>query len=207
MNKPARRGRRAGSPDTRSQILEVAGRRFLEDGYAAVTLRSIAAEAGVDLALVSYYFGSKKGLFGATMALSANPAEIFARVLEGDVATLPQRALRALLAAWEDPVGGAPLRAMFVGAAQDEATAALVREVVEREIVDRLAARLGGRDARGRAGAFCTQMAGLLVTRFVLRLEPVASMSADEIVRHLGPSLARALGTPPRPASGAVRAR
>jgi AcrR family transcriptional regulator len=198
MNKPGRRGRRAGSPDTRAQILAVARRRFLSDGYDAVTLRAVAAEADVDLALVSYYFGSKKGLFGAALALSANPAEILLHALDGEPATLPQRTLRALLAAWEDPQAGAPLRGMLAGATQDEATAALVREVIEREMIDKIAARIGGRDAHRRAGAFCAQMAGLIVTRFVLRLEPVASMSADEIVRLFGPPLGLVLGVRPQ---------
>jgi AcrR family transcriptional regulator len=68
-----RRGRRSGNPDTRAEILAIACRRLVADGYYGVTMRAIAAEAGVDAALISYYFGSKKGLFGAALALSANP--------------------------------------------------------------------------------------------------------------------------------------
>ncbi|MCX4744276.1 TetR family transcriptional regulator [Kitasatospora sp. NBC_01287] len=68
-------------------ILDIARRRFLAEGYHAVTLRSIAAEAGVDLALISYFFGSEKGLFGAVLALAANPAEVLAQALTGDPAT------------------------------------------------------------------------------------------------------------------------
>ena len=65
------RGRRRGSPDTREAILAVARRRFLADGYAPVTMRSIAAEAGVDAALISYFFGSKKRRFSKARALAA----------------------------------------------------------------------------------------------------------------------------------------
>ena len=83
MNKTAGRGRRPGSPDTRERIREAARVRFLADGYQAVSLRAIAAEAGVDVALVSYYFGSKQGLFAATMALPMNPADIFQEVAQG----------------------------------------------------------------------------------------------------------------------------
>ncbi|QNE74348.1 TetR family transcriptional regulator [Streptomyces finlayi] len=187
------RGRRAGKPDTRAQILDVARRRFLEGGYAAVTLRSVAAEAGVDVALVSYHFGSKKGLFGAALALSANPAETLARTAEGDPATFPQRALLDLLALWEDPESGAPLRALITGAVHDQAITGLVKEMMEREIIDKIAARLRGADARKRAGAFCAQIAGLVVTRYILRLEPVASMAPDEIIRIYAPPLRVAL--------------
>ncbi|MBC2907416.1 TetR family transcriptional regulator [Streptomyces cupreus] len=187
------RGRRAGNPDTRTQILDVARRRFLQGGYQAVTLRSVASEAGVDVALISYYFGSKKGLFGAALTLSANPAETLARTAEGDPATFPQRALRDLLALWEDPESGAPLRALIVSATRDQAIAGLVKEMLEREMIDKIAARLGGADARRRAGAFCAQIAGLIVTRCILRLEPVASMAPDEIIRIYGPPLRLAL--------------
>lgn len=194
MNKsPGRRGRRAGAPDTRRDVLEVARRRFLAEGYKAVTLRSIAAEAGIDVALISYFFGSKKGLFGAAMALTANPAEMFALALDGDVQGLPERVLRILLATWDNPVSGGPLQGMLRNALEDEAVGLLVRQALERELVDKRADRLGGRDARRRAVAFTVQLAGVIFTRHVLRLEPVASMPADELVATLTPTLRTAL--------------
>ncbi|MFD1662520.1 TetR family transcriptional regulator [Streptomyces caeni] len=202
MMKSAARGRRSGKPDTRAQILGIARRRFLLDGYQAVTLRAVAAEADVDVALVSYYFGSKKGLFGAALALAGNPAETLARTVAGDPATFPQRALRDLLALWENPESGAPLRALIAAATQDQAITDLVKEMMEREMIDTIAARIGGADARTRAGAFCAHIAGLVVTRYILRLEPVASMAPDDIVRVYGPPLRLALREPPRRAAG-----
>ncbi|MFI6151238.1 TetR family transcriptional regulator [Kitasatospora sp. NPDC051170] len=198
------RGRRPGSPDTKAAVLEVARRRFLAEGYQAVTLRSIAAEAGVDMALISYYFGSKRGLFGAAMALAVNPAEVIEQVLAGDPATLPQRLLRTLIAVWDNPASGPPLLAMLRNAVQDEGHGALVREVLQREIVERVAARLDGPGAQRRAAAFGVVVAGVITTRYLVRLEPVASMTADEIVRHVGPSLRLALNGP-EPAGRAAR--
>ncbi len=196
-NSQRRRGRRPGRPDTRAAILDAARARFLAEGYHAVSLRSIAADAGVDFALISYYFGSKKGLFGAALALPANPAEILARLLdEGDWATFPERALYGLLQVWDDPQTGLVLLVLLKNAAHDEAFAALVKEVVEREIVERLAGRLGGRDAHERAGVFAAQMSGLITARYLLRLEPVASMAPDEIVRLFAPQLRLALSRP-----------
>jgi AcrR family transcriptional regulator len=194
MNYSVRRGRRAGKPDTRTQILEVARRRFLQGGYQAVTLRSVAAEAGVDIALISYYFGAKRGLISEALALSANPADVLDRAAaEADPATFPQRALRGLLALWEEPESGAPLRALVAGAAHDAALASLVKEMVEREMIDKVATRIGGAEARKRAAAFCGQIAGLIVTRYILRLEPVCSLTHDEIVRLYTPPLHLAL--------------
>ncbi|WP_051836468.1 TetR/AcrR family transcriptional regulator [Streptomyces sp. NRRL WC-3742] len=190
------RGRRPGSPDTRAAILEIARRRFLTEGYQAVTLRSVAAEAGVDMALISYYFRSKRGLFGAAMALTVNPAEAIEQALAGDPATLPQRLLRTLIAVWDNPASGPPLLAMLRNVVQDEGHAALVREVMQREIVERVAARLDGPGAQRRAAAFGVVVAGVITTRYLVRLEPVASMTPDEIVRHVGPSLRLALNGP-----------
>jgi AcrR family transcriptional regulator len=198
MNKPggSTRGRRPGRPETRVEVLEVARRRFLAEGYQAVTMRSIAAEAGVDVALISYYFGSKKGLFGAAMALSANPPEVLLQALAGDPETLPERVLSALLHAWDDPEGGDALRAMVGAAIQEPDLARLLREVLEREIVDRLAEYLPGRSSRPRAAAFVTQLAGVVFARYVLAVEPVATMKVDELVRHLAPGLRASLHGP-----------
>jgi AcrR family transcriptional regulator len=205
LNKmPARtgRGRRPGRPETRNQVLDVARSRFLAEGYQAVTLRSIAAEAGVDVALVSYFFGSKKGLFGAALALPANPPELLRGALPGDPATLPERVLTTLLTAWDDPGQGGPLRIMVTAAVADRELARLLKEVLEREMIDRIAEHIGGADARNRAGAFAAQLAGLVFTRYVLRIDPVATMPVDELTRYLAPGLRAALHGPrpaPRP--------
>jgi AcrR family transcriptional regulator len=193
MNKAAGRGRRPGSPDTRERIREAARVRFLADGYQAVSLRAIAAEAGVDVALVSYYFGSKQGLFAATMALPMNPADIFQEVLKGDLKSLPERGLRALLAVWDAAETGGPLRTMAVTAVSNPEVTRLLREVISRELVDQLAEKLGDPNGRERAAAFTAQMAGVIFSRYLLQLEPIASMPADDVLRHVVPSLKAAL--------------
>jgi AcrR family transcriptional regulator len=199
MNKSGGRGRRAGRPDTRELIREVAARRFLAEGYEAVTLRSIATEAGVDVALVSYYFGSKKGLLGAITKLPANPTEVFAQELKGDLETLAVRVLNRVLTIWDAPESGLPLRTFTVGATSDPELNRFVREIIGREIVDRLGERLGGTTGRQRAAAFCSQVAGLIFTRYLLKLEPIASMPAADVVRHLAPSLQLPLRPPVGP--------
>jgi AcrR family transcriptional regulator len=193
------RGRRRGSPDTREAILAVARRRFLAEGYGPVTMRSIAAEAGVDAALISYFFGSKKGLFGAVLGLVANPPEVLAGALPGDPATLPERVLRALLSAWEHPEGGARLKLLVRAAVQDPELARLLRDLLEREIVGRIAEHVGGPAAGARAGAFGTSLAGLIFVRYIIGVEPVASMTPDELIARLAPGLRAALYPPPRP--------
>jgi AcrR family transcriptional regulator len=195
MNKSPSRGRRAGSPDTGEQILAAAKHRFLADGYQATTLRSIANDAGVDVALVSYYFGSKQSLFGAAMALPANPIEIVVPLLAGELDTLAETLLRSLLTVWDDPTTGAPLQALARAAVSDPDLNRAVREAVSREIVAALAKRLGGPDSAQRAAAFSAQLGGVITARYLFRLEPFASMTIEDIVLHLGPALAQTIST------------
>jgi AcrR family transcriptional regulator len=168
----------------------------MADGYQSVSLRAIAADAGVDVALISYFFGSKRGLFGAVMTLEANPADVLRKLLAGDPISLPQRALSNMIALWDDETSGAGLRLMLRGALNDPAITTVVREVVELEMIGAVAETLGGRrDDRRRAAAFGTVMSGILFSRYVLETEPVKSMPADELVRLFAPVLGAALTT------------
>lgn len=196
MNSSRPRGRRGGKPDTRAHILAIARDRFLTEGYRAVTLRSLAADAEVDVALISYHFGSKRGLFAATLELIVNPADVLRAALKGDLETLGPRTLRAVLMAWDHPTAGQPLQVAFRAAAADPAVAAVLRGALEAELVATLADRLGGADARTRAGLFAAQIAGVIFSRYILTIEPLASLDVDEIVHRIGPALTYTLRAP-----------
>lgn len=188
-NKTVGRGRRPGGSDTRERILTAARERFLADGYQTVTLRSVAAAAGVDGALPSYFFGSKQGLFAASMSLAVNPADVLDPLLAGESDGLAERVLRGMLGVWDNPTSGPPLRTMLTTAMTDPALTRLVREAVGRELIDRLTARFGGPDGPEHAAAFSSQVAGLILSRYVLELEPIASMTPDAIVHRCAPAL------------------
>lgn len=199
MNMSSKRGRRPAGSETRQTILEAARTRFLAEGYEAATMRAIATDAGVDAALISYFFGSKRGLFGVAMALPVNPLDVLDAVLQGDPATLPERLLGALLSTWDNPASGGPLRAMARTAITDADLRRLVAEGIGNEVIARIARRIGGRGATGRATAFVTQTSGIIMSRYLIGIEPLASMSAQDAVRLLAPTLRYTLGiSPPR---------
>lgn len=166
-------------------------------------MRAIAAEARVDAELISYFFGSKRGLFAASLALSASPPEFLLRALAGDPESLPERVLRALLTTWDDPHHGRSLRTVVEAAIRVPEVGRLLQEMIEQEMIDRLADQLRGPDARSRAAAFTAQLGGLIFTRYILRVHPLATMSTDEIVQHCAPGLRatlrnRWMNPPPR---------
>jgi AcrR family transcriptional regulator len=203
------RGRRTGQPDTRAEILEVARRHFLAGGYRKVTLRAVAAEARVDAALVTYYFGSKRGLLGAALALTVNPPEMIRAVIAGDPVSLPERVVRTLVSVWDDPIQGEPLRLTAAAAAHEPDMTRLLRDVVQTEMVPQLAEHFGGVDATARAAAFGAQLVGLILFRYWLTVEPVASMPIEDLVRFMSPGLHAAIrgpgGYPRPPAAGGGR--
>lgn len=179
------------SDATRAAILAAARERFAADGYDRATIRGIGAAAGIDPSMVMRYFGSKEGLFAAA-------AEFELRL--PDPRDLPREQVGVRIAAyflerWEDD---GSLQALLRAGITNEAAAARLREIFSEQLAP-LVARVAppGEDAAARAGLVAAQMLGVALTRYVLRLSPVAAMSRDELVGWVGPTLQRYLtGTP-----------
>lgn len=188
-----RPGRRAGGSVAREQILEAARARFSAHGYGGTTIRAVASEADVDAALVHYFFGTKDELFAAAMALPFNPAEIVGAALEGSLDGLGERLVRGVLDAWDGPRARHSLLALIRSASSHETAAATLRQFIERGVVGRLAAAVGGPDAQLRATLAGSQVAGLIVARYVLEVEPLASAEPETVVAAVGPTLQRYL--------------
>ncbi|WP_083460027.1 TetR family transcriptional regulator [Jiangella muralis] len=186
-----RSGRRRGAPDTRGEILAAARDVFGERGYDGASVRAIAAAAEVDPALVHHYFGTKEKLFLAAMDIPFDPSIIADAVIDeagGD--GIGERAIRTFLGVWSQPASRAPILALLRSAMQHEAAARLMRQFVTRAILGRvLVAFEGVPDGALRAEAMVSQLIGLAITRYVVKLEPIASVSDEELVRLIAPVL------------------
>jgi AcrR family transcriptional regulator len=187
MKNPSKRGRRTGDSNARDQILGAARVLFAQHGYDATTLRAVADRAGVDVALCSYYFGSKADLFAAALELPVSPAAALAGVLaQSDRRDdLAERILTTLVAVW-DGAGGGPLAALLRSATSQEA---LLRAFIEGEILPLLRGAIGGANAELRAAGAASQVVGLVMARYVLGVEPLASASPEAVVATVAPSL------------------
>jgi AcrR family transcriptional regulator len=192
-----RSGRRPGNQDTRTSILEAARTTFAEKGYDKASIRAIAAEAKVDPALVHHYFGTKDKLFIATMNVPVNPAELIPKALQGPPDEVGIRLVRMALEVWDSPAGSAAL-AVFRSALSNEWTARLLREFVVTQILRRAVRELIVDQAEGpmRTSLVATQMAGTMVARYVLKIEPLASADAEVVAAAIGPNIQRFLTAP-----------
>lgn len=182
-------GRRPGESGTRGAILAAAQLAFGTQGYGATSVRAVARAAGVDPSLVLHFFGSKDGLFEAALQLPLDPAAIVAGLLAGDLDTLGERVIRAFLGVWDATPGQGPMLAMLRSAVSHEDSAAMLRELLLRVILRPVARGAGGDRPDLRASLLASQVVGLALTRYVLKLEPVASASADDLAPLFGPTL------------------
>ena len=186
-------GRRPGESGTRAAVLAAAREAFGMQGYGATSVRAVARTAGVDPSLVLHFFGSKDGLFAAAIELPVEPTEVVAGLLAGGTEDLGERIVRTFLAVWDASPGQGPMLAMLRSAVSHEDAAGMLRELLLRVILRPLAVGAGGSDPDLRAALLASQLVGLAITRYVLRLEPVTSASVDDLAPLLGPTLQRYL--------------
>jgi len=200
---PARRGpgrppgRRAGSGgDTRALILDAARAEFAARGYAGTSVRAIARGAGVDPALVHHYFGPKDRVFIAAMDLPLDPDALIADVFAEGAPRAGARLAAKFLGIWEDPGPRERLLAMLRTAMLGDNEA--MREFVTVELTARLSAGIGTPDAGVRANLCVSQLLGVALTRYILRLEPIASAPAEDLAARIAPTLQRYIDGPAR---------
>ncbi|GAB2589813.1 TetR family transcriptional regulator [Paractinoplanes abujensis] len=193
----ARSGRRPGNQDTRESILAAARTGFAEKGYDKASIRAIASDAGVDPALVHHYFGTKEKLFLAVMNAPINPAELVPQALAGPREQAGERLVRMALGVWDSPAGTAAL-AVFRSALSNEWTARLLRDFVVTQVLRRAVHEMAFDPAEAdlRAALVATQIAGTIMARYVLKIEPLASADIDVLAAALGPNVQRFLTDP-----------
>jgi AcrR family transcriptional regulator len=185
-------GRRPGNQDTRGQIITAARQAFAAKGFAGTSMRAIAADAGVDAALIHHYFDSKQQLFLATVALPVELLQKLELVAAGDRKDLGERLVRTVLEVWDSE-----LQPSLVAAIRTALTdPALTRSIVEfftLEVIGRVLRRddLPPEEANRRAGLVASQVLGLLIGRYVLRLPVLVDRRTEDLVAEIGPTVQR----------------
>lgn len=185
-----RTGRRSGSPDTRSEILDAAKRVFGEMGYDRATIRGIATEAGVDPSLIYHYFGTKDQLFAASVDIPMPAAEALRSVFSEDPEELGRRLAETFFFVWEQEAARASLLGILRSAmgGEDQAAEAF-RQFLTTSVLEEIAPLIGGENPRLRALLMASQLVGVAMTRYVMRLEPIASTPVEDIIELVAPRI------------------
>ncbi len=193
---PRRRGRRPAGSDARADILAAARAEFAAQGYDATSLRAVARLAGVDPALVHHYFDDKASLFAAAQHLPLSPAAQIDQLVTGPVDELGERVVRFFLTTWDSQEGRQRIGALLRSASSHEDAARTLREFLAREVFGRVVASIGSDQPELRGSLVATQLVGLAMARYVVRMQPVADAAVDDLGRWIGPTVQRYLTGP-----------
>lgn len=204
---PRPRGRRrTGDADARSQIVAAASKEFLAHGYDAVSMRAIARRAGVDAGLVHHYFSDKAELFAEAVSVPIRPDQIIRDVLHGPRDSIGVNLVTAALTAMESGKARDRVISLIRTALGHDFAATMLRQFLVREVMRRIADELGVDDGELRATAVASQLVGLFLVRYGVKIEPLASASIEEVARRIGPAIQWHLTGYPAPLDTAVTA-
>lgn len=188
-----RRGRPAGSSGSRERILVSARELFARNGIRNTSIRAVAAAAGVDSALVHHYFGTKEKLFAAAVHIPIDPMDIIGPLREIPVDELGYRIPSTLLPLWDSEIGAAFIATLRSILAGEEIN--LFRTFIEDVITVEIGSRVDNPPGSGtiRVQFVASQLVGVVMARYILRLEPFASLPPEQIARTIAPNLQRYL--------------
>jgi AcrR family transcriptional regulator len=188
-----RRGRRQGEPVSREAVLAAAKKRFAEDGYEKATLRAIADDAHVDPSMVLYLFGSKADLFRAALRLIIDPDVLVAAMTaeEGDIGG---RLVAQYLQIWESPETANTMAAMLQSATSNGDAQEAFRSFMQEYVLTAVSGVIGGDErARLRAMLAATNLVGTALMRYIVKVPPLATLPAEDVIRMLAPTVTRYL--------------
>ncbi|MFV8051263.1 TetR/AcrR family transcriptional regulator [Mycobacterium sp. 48b] len=188
-----RPGRPAGPSDRRERILASARELFSRNGIDKTSIRAIAADAGVDAALVHHYFGTKTQLFAAAIHIPIDPMTVIGKLKEVPVEQIGHTLPSILLPLWDSEIGKgfvATLRSILAGN-----DVSLVRSFLQEIIIGEIGPRVDNPpgSSRVRIQFVASQLVGVAMARYILELEPFATLPADQIAETIAPTLQRYL--------------
>ncbi len=184
------RGPQAKRGQIRDRIREIAREEFIKNGYDGTTIREVARQAGCDSAMVSYYFGAKQRLFRDCFNLPLDPAELIFTVLAEGPQGAGERMIRQALNLYEEQITADTMRILMTSLLTDVTTSQRFRNYVRHEILEILQLKLGAppQFAEEIELAIST-LYGFATMRYIVELEPIASMPTERVVRELAPVL------------------
>jgi AcrR family transcriptional regulator len=178
---------------TKAAILAAARPQFATNGFEKTTIRSIASSAGVDPALVMYYFGTKDKLFAAVSRLDITPPDLSS--------VAPEHVADVLLPLFAEVWGpDGPFLPLLRAASSTQSAADALLDVFTRQVAPALACVAIDRPAE-RAALIGAHLLGIAVARYIIGIPPLDRMDDTTLACWLGPVLTHYLTDPaPTPA-------
>ncbi|OBH90449.1 TetR family transcriptional regulator [Mycobacterium scrofulaceum] len=174
-----------------ARILAAARDEFARHGWAGTAIRAVARTADVDPALIYHYFGSKEGLLDAATTPPQKWLDAVSATWATPEADLGRQLIRTVLDTWTDEEVGPILRAVVLTAAHEDKTREKLRLIVERGLIGGSTLGADEGERLRRSGLIATQLIGFALLRYVWKIEPIASMSEDQVVAAVAPNLQR----------------
>lgn len=194
MSEARRTGRWRTGQQNKQRIIDAARERFMRDGYEQATVRAIAGDAGVDVAMVYYFFGNKQGLFAAAALTGPeHPLHQLAALLDESSEQIGPRLVRRFLEHWDAGDVFDPLLTLWRSAAIQPLAREVLHDTLAGPIASRVAAEFGVSDAELRVELVASHMMGLAFARYQLQIEPMASSPIEDLVSWIGPTVQRYL--------------
>jgi AcrR family transcriptional regulator len=191
--KTPRTGRRPGASSTQAEILEAARKLFMNRGYQGATMRAIAKEAGVDASLIVHFFGNKLNLFSEAVQWPFDPEVEMPRLFADGRRNVGRNVVKLVIRVWEEQGTRDPVLTMLEAAISDPGAAEMLGEFVRHPLFGPMLERLGSDQAELRANLVSSQLVGLGLARYVLKFEPLASATPEEVIDWVGPNIQRYL--------------
>jgi AcrR family transcriptional regulator len=191
--KTPRTGRRPGTSSSRDDILRAARKLFAERGYTNATMRAIAAEAGVDAALVVHFFGSKASLLAEAVEWPFDPAAEMPKLLAGGKREVGRNLVKLFVRTWDAEGTRNPILTLLRASIVEPQAAEMMGEFLRRRLFGPLVAELGSDQPDLRGNMAASQLIGLGLIRYVQHVEPLASAKPKDVVAWYGPTLQRYL--------------
>jgi AcrR family transcriptional regulator len=190
---PVRGRRPLGSPDARQAVLTAARELFAELGFERTTMRAVAARAGVDPALIYHYFGDKDGLLVAALQPPVDETTVFSGLAD-EADRAGEELVRRLINLWEDrpEVREQMVAILRTGLSHDRASR-LLRDILSSFILAALGGVLAGDRRELRAALIGSQIGGLMLARYILKVPGAAAASPEDLVQAVGPTVQRYL--------------
>ncbi|CRZ15409.1 TetR/AcrR family transcriptional regulator [Mycolicibacterium neworleansense] len=197
MSESGRSGRWRTGQQNKQRIIDAAREHFTLHGYERATVRGIAADAGVDVAMVYYFFGNKEGLFNASVLdTPQHPLHQLANLLDEGVDDIGARLVRDFVQRWDEGGSFDPLLTVFRSAGIQPLARKLLHDSLAGPVAQRVSAEFSVDNAELRVELVTVHLVGLAFARYQLKIEPLASAGIDDLVAWMGPTVQRYLTDP-----------